>query len=236
MADVLSDKLFVIAVDGPAASGKGTLARKIAAALNCAHMDTGALYRGVGFEVLAAGDAPDDEAAALRAAETLREKIRVAGHDPSLPDPLANPRLREDSVAGAASKVAAIGSVRAALIALQRDFASRPGEGFAGAVLDGRDIGTVICPAADVKLFITASVEVRTQRRLKELQSRGVAVTKDAVLRDMRERDARDAERKTAPMKPAEDAVRIDTSALGPDGVLEQALAAIRKKLPRPRA
>lgn len=132
---------------------------------------------------------------------------------------------------GGASKVAAIPSVRAALLDLQRDFAAHPGEGFEGAVLDGRDIGTVICPQAPVKLFVTASDEVRAERRTKELQSKGISVTKAAVLKDMCERDARDASRTEAPMKPADDAILIDSSHLDPAEMLDKALKIVQERL-----
>ena len=141
---------------------------------------------------------------------------------------LHDANLREERVGEAASKVAAIESVRAALIDLQRDFAKNPGEAYKGAVLDGRDIGTVICPDAPVKLFVTASDEIRAQRRTKELQSKGLDATYEAVLADMQERDARDASRAHAPLKPAEDAQIVDTSDLSADEALEQALSIIK--------
>jgi cytidylate kinase len=219
----------VIAIDGPAASGKGTLSRKIAQTLNFAHMDTGALYRAVGYGVLMAGGDPGDMIAAAASARQLAEDLRGPGGAALL----ADPALRSDDVGQAASLVAAMPPIREALLALQRDFAQNPPDPFAGAVLDGRDIGTVICPQASVKLFVTATVEIRAQRRLKELQSKGILATYEAVLKDMRERDARDADRTTAPMKPAADAILLDTSEIGPDTVLEQALAVIREKIAR---
>ena len=211
----------VIAIDGPAASGKGTLARKIAEILNYAHLDTGALYRAVANILLMAGHNPADEEQAILAAHTLKETLQ--------PKDLDNPRLREDDVGAAASKVAAIQKVRDILFNLQRAFAKAPKEGYAGCVLDGRDIGTVICPEADFKLFVTADDEIRAKRRHKELQSRDIAVTYDAVLTDMRERDKRDSTRGSAPMKPAEDALILDTSDLSADEALEEALAYINK-------
>ena len=218
----------VIAIDGPAASGKGTLARKIAEELNYALMDTGALYRAVGYEVLQAGGNPEDEVAALVATNDLKHKLKTAGTD----DVLGNPGLRTDETGNAASKVAAMGGVREALLKLQRDFATNPGEAFKGAVLDGRDIGTVICPDAQAKLYITASDEIRAQRRTKELQLKDITVTYEAVLKDMRARDARDTARKAAPMKPADDAFILDTSDLDPAQVLEKALSFIRTRIP----
>jgi cytidylate kinase len=218
----------VIAIDGPAASGKGTLARKIAAELGFAYLDTGALYRGTAFEVFSTGAEPRDEAAALRATQTLKTKLLNPATRAAT---LSSPALRSDEIGLAASIVADMTAVREALKDLQKSFAANPGEGFAGAVLDGRDIGTVICPDADVKLFVTADLEVRAQRRLKELQSRGISATYGAVLKDMRERDARDKGRKAAPMKPADDAELLDTSALSQDETVQKALQLIRAKL-----
>ncbi len=205
---------FVVAIDGPAAAGKGTIARALAARFGFAHLDTGLLYRAVGRKALAAGGGLIDEDVAIRCAETL------------LPEDLEMEGLR-DSVAGqAASKVAAIPRVRAALLAFQRDFAARPG----GAVLDGRDIGTVICPDADVKLFVTASDEVRARRRWEELRRGGADVTLEAVLSDLRQRDARDAARDAAPMKPADDAVLLDTTKLSIASAVAKAAALITRK------
>ena len=240
----------IIAIDGPAASGKGTLARNIAAALGYAHMDTGALYRAVAYEVLQAGGDPDDESQAIRAAHNLIEKINAAScpdnalhnvsaegeSDVAMPPPsfdkiLDNPALREDHVGSAASKVAAVPAVRTAMIQLQRDFAKSPAAPYKGAVLDGRDIGTIIAPQAPVKFFITADTETRAKRRFKELQSRGINATYGTVLADLRERDARDAGRATSPMIPADDAYHLDTSTLTPDQALEKALEVIASRL-----
>jgi cytidylate kinase len=214
----------IIAIDGPAASGKGTLARKIADALVFAYMDTGALYRMVGFTVLERGGDPGDHDEARDAAEFLRDYFS--------PDLLNNPKLREDECGQAASKVAVVPAVRAALLDLQKNFSKNPGGSYKGAILDGRDIGTVIVPDAPVKLYVTASDEVRAERRLKELQSKGLEVTYDTVLKDMRERDARDMAREAAPMKPADDAIVIDSSELGPDEMLDKALKIINERLP----
>ena len=215
----------IIAIDGPAASGKGTLARNIAKKLGYAHMDTGALYRAVAYEVLQAHDDPQSEGDATKAAQILAEKLQHGT------DMLQNPVLREDHIGTAASKVAAVPAVREAIIQLQRDFAANPAEPYKGAVLDGRDIGTVIVPDAQVKFFITADTETRAQRRFKELQSKGIEVTYGTVLADLRERDARDAGRATSPMIPADDAVHLDTSDLTPDQALTKALEIIRSRL-----
>ncbi len=210
---------LVIALDGPAAAGKGTLARRLAESYNLAYLDSGTLYRGVGLAVLRQGLDPANESAATAAAVGLRPEI------------LAEPEIRVESTSQAASKVAAIPAVRAALLDWQRQFAARPPAGKAGAVLDGRDIGTVVCPAAKVKIFITASVEARAERRFKELQAKGESVIYARVLEDMRERDARDTVRSTSPMKPADDALIIDTSALDADQVFERARAYIDRRL-----
>lgn len=198
---------FTIAIDGPAAAGKGTISKAVASALGYAHLDTGLLYRAVGAKTLL-GIAP------MQAAVELT------------PDDLQADGLRSAEVAQAASKVAAIPEVRAALLDFQRAFAGRQG----GAVLDGRDIGTVICPDAEVKLFVTASPEVRAKRRWLELQQTDPAAKYDAVLADVKERDHRDMHRADAPLKPAQDAVIIDTSELGIDDAVQAALHAIEEK------
>lgn len=210
--------MTVIAIDGPAASGKGTLAKRIAAHLGFAHLDTGAIYRAVGLKVLRAKGDPADPATATAAAAALS------------PDELDDPALRTDDVAQAASKVAAIDGVRAALLDFQRRFAATPPGGAAGAVLDGRDVGTVVCPDADAKLFVVASDAVRAERRVKELQARGQNVIHAAVLKDMQARDARDRDRSIAPLKSAEDAMTLDTSDMDADAVFHAAMAIIRDK------
>src|SRR5690349_15462513 len=201
-AKTAGSKTVVIAIDGPAASGKGTLSRRLADRLHFAHLDTGSLYRAVGLAVLRVGGDPADPDQAERAALAL--------HPETTPRVLADPALRADEVAAAASKVAAIPAVRLALLDFQRGFAAKPPGGARGAVLDGRDIGTVVCTDADAKLFVTASVEARADRRLKELRERGVPVIYAAVLEDMKERDARDSQRAVAPLKPAADAFLLD--------------------------
>lgn len=189
---------MIIAVDGPVAAGKGTLARRIAAHYRLPYLDTGALYRAVGLKLLRDGKDPHDEEAAEQAARQVGD---VALDDPA---------LREEATGDAASIVAANQGVRAALLQYQRDFAQKPG----GAVLDGRDIGTVVCPDAEVKLFVTASAEVRARRRYDELVAKGATTTFDAVLTDLEARDARDKGRGTAPLKKADDAHLLDTSKL----------------------
>ena len=211
---------MIIAIDGPAGSGKGTLAKKLAAHFGFAHLDTGLLYRAVGMAVLRAGDSPDDAAAAERAAKTL---------DPAA---LADPALRGDEAANAASKVSAVPGVRAALLDFQRTFAAHPPGGLKGAVLDGRDVGTVVCPAANVKLFLVATPEVRAERRVKELRERGSEAIHARVLRDMNERDARDQARAVAPLTPARDALLLDTSSLDADAVFDRAIRHIASRNP----
>jgi len=209
----------VIAIDGPAASGKGTLARKLARHYDFAYLDTGSLYRAVGQAVLAAGGNPADEAAALAAAKAL---------DVNRIDERA---IRSREAGEAASIVAAMPAVRAAILHFQRNFATNPPGGKDGAVLDGRDIGTVVCPEAKAKLFVTASPEVRAQRRWLELKVSGSAVGEAQILDDIRERDQRDAERAASPMKPAADAYLLDTSNLSIEAAFGAAVAIIDKAM-----
>ena len=203
---------FTVAIDGPAAAGKGTISKAVAAHFGFAHLDTGLLYRATGRRVLL-GEDP------VKAAETLR------------PDDLAGEELRTPEVAQAASKVAADPEVRKALIVYQKAFARRLG----GAVLDGRDIGTVICPEAEVKLYVTASDEVRAERRFSELNEKGLDVTCESVLADLRTRDARDSERAAAPMRPADGALLLDTSELSIDAAVEKAVHAVKQKIEQGR-
>lgn len=210
---------FVITVDGPSAAGKGTLARRLAAHFGFDFLDTGSLYRGVGLSVLRQSLDPADEKAATAAAKALKPEI------------LSDPEIRAENTSTAASKVAAIPSVRAAILNWQRDFARDAASNSGGAVLDGRDIGTVVCRDADAKLFITASVQARAERRVKELQGRGETAIYARVLQDMQERDARDQGRSISPTKPATDALIIDTSDLTADQVFERALAFIASKM-----
>ncbi len=195
---------FTVAIDGPAAAGKGTISKAVAAHFGFSHLDTGLLYRAVGAKVLAGGD-----------------PVAVA----RMLDPvdLENDDLRTPAVAQAASQVAVIADVRAALVDFQRKFAARDG----GAVLDGRDIGTVICPDAHVKLFVTASAECRAKRRYKELSDKGINVTPAQVLADVKERDARDSGRAAAPLIAADDAALIDTSEMTIEEAVAQAVAIV---------
>ncbi len=202
----------VIAVDGPAAAGKGELTRRLAAHFNLVRLDTGLIYRAVGLKVLDGDGGPADEATAIAAAKDL-----------SFTE-LDNPDLRGERAAGAASKVAAIPDVRAVLLEFQRDFAANPPDGSAGVILDGRDIGTVVCPDAPTKIFLTASVEVRADRRVKELQQRGEEAIQARILRDMQDRDTRDKSRSVAPLEPAKDAFVLDTSELDADAAFAAAL------------
>jgi cytidylate kinase len=204
---------FTVAIDGPAASGKGTISKAVAARFGFAHLDTGLLYRAVAVKTLA-GMGPEAAARALRAED-------LEGSD-----------LRTPSVAQEASRVAVIPEVRAALMDFQRSFAARAG----GAVLDGRDIGTVICPQAQVKMFVTADAEVRAARRHAELTGKGMDLSLEEVLRDVRERDARDMGRADAPLTPAEDAVLIDTSQLSIEAAVAEAAALIEARLAASKA
>ena len=222
---------MIIAIDGPAAAGKGTVSKAVAAHFGFAHLDTGLLYRAVGARVLAgaepeaaaralvpgdldAGRAPADADAAIAAAEALRT------------DELASPRLRDEEIGRATSVLAAIPAVRTALLAFQRRFAATP----PGAVLDGRDIGTVVCPEAEVKVFLVADAAERARRRAKELQDRGVPAIEARILQDIQERDARDSGRSTAPLSQAEDAFVLDTTQLDPEAAFQAVLAHIASR------
>ncbi len=198
---------FTVAIDGPAASGKGTISRAVAAHFGFAHLDTGLLYRAVAAKSLA-GRNP-----ALAAQELVKRDLESEA-------------LRLPDVAQEASRVAAIPEVRAALVNFQRSFAARAG----GAVLDGRDIGTVICPQAQVKLYVTASAEVRAERRLAELLRKGMVLTYEEVLADVKVRDARDMGRADAPLKPARDAVQIDTTEMAIEDAVAAAVALIEAR------
>lgn len=205
----------VIAVDGPVAAGKGTLARRLAQHFGFAYLDTGAIYRAAALRSLIKGIDPTDTVAAVAAARQIHSSD------------LASPHLREEEVGHRASVISAIPEVRHALIDWQRDFAAGPPGGEPGAVLDGRDIGTVVCPDANVKLYVTAAPEVRARRRWLELTSKGDQISEAQVLADLKDRDARDQSRDVAPLKPAADAVIIDTSAMDADQAFQAALKAI---------
>jgi cytidylate kinase len=206
---------MIVAIDGPAASGKGTLAKRIAAHLGLAYLDTGLLYRAVARDVHRRGGALNDPAAAAAAAADLDPKT------------LEDPALRDPGLGEAASIVAGIPEVRAAILAYQRSFARSP----QGAVLDGRDIGTVVCPDADVKLYITASAEVRAERRYREKLGRGEPAVLEVVLEDIRRRDERDAGREISPMRPAADAFLLDTSNLDIEAAFDTAVGVISRKV-----
>ena len=214
----------MVAIDGPAASGKGTLARQLAERFDFAHLDTGRLYRAAAFLALDTGADPADPAAAEMAARRVDAAL------------LADRRLRDEAVGEAASVVAAIPAVRRTLLAFQRNFAARPpapADGIKprGAVLDGRDIGSVVCPNADLKLFLTADAQTRARRRVEELRRSGAPAIYETVLQDLKERDARDAGRRAAPLTAAQNAVIIDTTALDADAVLELAARHVARAL-----
>ncbi len=207
---------MIIAIDGPAAAGKGTLARRLAGHFGLAILDTGLLYRAVGMNLVRGGGNPDDAAAAAETAMALTAKDLDAGD------------LRTDAAAAAASRVSAVPAVRRALLEFQRAFAENPPDiasgGAKGAVLDGRDIGTVVCPDADYKLFVTAAVEVRAERRYLELRESGLDAIHGRVLADMKERDGRDSSRAVSPLEPAKDALQLDTSEMDADRAFAAAL------------
>ena len=207
---------MIIAVDGPAASGKGTLARRLATHFGFAYLDTGKIYRAVGCRVLDAGGDPEDPEAALAAAEALQ------------PCDLDNPNLTSDRAAMAASKVAAIKPVRTMLLGFQQSFAADPPNCASGVVLDGRDIGTVVCPEAAAKLFVTAAIEERAERRHKELLDKGEPSIYSRVLQALKDRDARDIKRSAAPLVAAPDAITVDTTAMDPDEAFASVLDSIR--------
>ena len=208
---------MIVAVDGPTASGKGTIARALAAHFGLPHLDTGLLYRAVGRQVALNGGDPDDPADAAAA----------CAFPQSL---LADPVLRTEETGGVASRISVHPAVRAALLERQRAFAAQPG----GAVLDGRDIGTVIVPHADVKLFVTASVAARARRRYLEMRERGQDVTLAAIEADLAERDARDRNRVAAPLVAAGDAAILDTSELDREAAITEAIAAVTRTRAKP--
>ena len=209
----------VIAVDGTAASGKGTLARRLARHFGFAHLDSGSLYRLVALKLLRSGHHPGDERSAAAAARTI-DPAEARRHD-----------LRADEIAEAASILAVFPPVRSALLDYQRLFATTPPGGAPGAVIDGRDIGTVVCPQADAKLFIDAQAPVRAHRRRLELEQSGRTISEEAVLADICSRDRRDRTRETAPLQPAPDAILLDTTKLDIDAAFVAALALVKPKV-----
>jgi cytidylate kinase len=208
------DRAIVIAVDGPAASGKGTIAKALASHFGLPHMDTGLLYRATALNLFRFGGDPASEFEATRACDLTSIS-------------LDDPELRSEIIGSIASRISAYPAVRERLLDRQRSFASQPG----GAVLDGRDIGTVIAPQADVKLFVTASVEVRARRRVSELMARGMPAHLDDVIIDLKARDSRDSSRATAPLEQANDAIILDTSELDIDRAIASAIDLAEKRL-----
>jgi cytidylate kinase len=213
---------IVIAVDGPAASGKGTFAKRLAERLGYAYLDTGALYRAVAFAAL-------ELKADVTQWSDVRQAVDIVLKNLT-PELLANPALRSAEVGAASSQVAAIPEVRAALLQYQRDFALNPPGHVGGAVLDGRDIGTVVCPEAQIKFFVTASPEERARRRFKELEARDPSASYAGVLADLKARDERDSTRAVAPTKAAPDSYTIDTTGLNPAEALDEGIAIIRAR------
>jgi cytidylate kinase len=214
---------IIIAVDGTAAAGKGTLARNLARIYHLSHLDTGRLYRAVGFKMLKEGKDLADREAAVSIANSLTH------------EDFDNPALRNEDIGVAASHVAAFEEVRKILLVFQRSFADQPPAGMQGVIIDGRDIGSIILPAAPCKIFVTASLEVRAERRLKELHQKGINCIYEAILEDIKARDARDETRKASPLRPAEGAYILDTSTLGIEECVKKACAYVESKYPEAR-
>ena len=202
----MNGEYMIIAIDGPAASGKGTLAKKLAEYFNLSYLDTGSIYRALGYKIIKAGGDPSDKEFAIKMAKELTE------------EDIKNPHLYDEGIGKAASIVAVIEDVRKILYAYQRDFSQRAG----GAVLDGRDIGTVICPDADLKFYITADIEARAKRRFKQLQNKGNNIIYQSVLEDLQRRDERDKGRTVAPLMKANDATHVDTTNMPVSEVFEK--------------
>lgn len=221
-------QFITIAVDGPSASGKGTLARRLADQFHLFYLDSGSIYRAAAKRVLDLGKNPDSPEDAMSAAVYVRDHLTA--------EMIEDPGLRNDVVADATSRLSRFPPVREIITETLRLYASHPPirqqhKPYQGAILDGRDIGTVVCPEAEVKLYVTASSEVRAQRRFKELTGKGIETTYDTVLQDMMDRDARDSGREVAPLKPAEDAIQFDTSTMDIDTAFKEAVEIVRKKL-----
>jgi len=218
---------MIITIDGPAAAGKGTVSKVLASKYKLTYFDTGMIYRAVGLDMVLKGLNPEDEEKALEVAQAMTfEKMMELSE---------NPDFRTDIGGQAASKVSAINSVRQALLKMQQDFALSPvfadGTKANGVIYDGRDTGTVVCPHADIKFFVTASTEVRAMRRFKEFEAKGIQTTYEKVLEDMIARDKRDSERKSAPMKPADDAILMDTSDMDAQTEIDAVLKIVEEKI-----
>lgn len=221
-------QFITIAVDGPSASGKGTLARRLADQFHLFYLDSGAIYRAAAKHILDTDRSPDNVEDAVSAATYIRDNLTW--------EMIENPALRTDIVADATSRSCRFPPVRDIITDTLRKYANHPPMGshhkpFQGSILDGRDIGTVVCPDANVKLFVTASAETRAERRFKELSAKGIQTTYETVLQDMFDRDARDSGRETAPLKPAADAILFDTTTMDSDAAFEKAVEIIRQKL-----
>ena len=221
-------QFITIAVDGPSASGKGTLARRLAEQFHLFYLDTGSVYRAAAKHIIDLGGNPDDPEAAVSAATYVRDHLTWEMID--------NPDLRTDKVADATSRLSRFPPVREIITETLRLYANHPPinskhKNFQGSVLDGRDIGTVVCPFADVKLYVTANPEIRAKRRFKELSGKEIVTTYETVLQDMMDRDARDSGRAAAPLKPAKDAIIFDTSEMDIETAFEEAVQIIRNKI-----